>query len=142
MRRVLLDTDTLSEILKGRNAIIVRRAAAYAEEYGRFTYTAVSVLEILYGLHHKDAARQLLNAEISFLENELVVPVLEDFKTAGLIRGVARRQGRQLTSDDCLIGAIALRLGLPIATGNTEHFEAMKNAGLGIEMEDWRRPPS
>jgi tRNA(fMet)-specific endonuclease VapC len=140
MRRVVLDTDTLSEILKGKNAAVIRRANEYADEHGRFTYTAISVLEILYGLHHKDARLQLRIAEASFIENELIVPTLEDYKTAGRMRGGARRQGRQLTSDDCLIGAVEFRLGLPVATGNTEHFDAMRAAGLSIETEDWMRP--
>jgi tRNA(fMet)-specific endonuclease VapC len=138
MRRVLLDTDTLSEILKGKNANVVRRATEYANEHGRFTYSAVSVLEILYGLHHKDAKQQLARAEASFNENEVVVPNLEDYKIAGRIRGIARLQGRLLTSDDCLVGAVADRLGLPVVTGNTMHFEAMRSEGLGIALQNWR----
>lgn len=89
MRRVLLDTDTLSEILKGRNQAIIQRASDYAEAYGRFTYAAVSVLEILFGLHHMDATQQLKNAERSFDENEVILPTLDDYKTAGRIRGLA-----------------------------------------------------
>ena len=138
MRRVLLDTDTLSEILKGRNPIVTRQAQAYAAEHGTFTYSAVSVLEILFGLHHKGAKRQIKVAEASFDENEVVIPTLDDYKVAGRIRGNARRQGKQLTSDDCLIGAVAHRLALPVATGNTRHFEAMNRAGLKLQLENWR----
>lgn len=138
MRRVLLDTDILSEILKGRNPHVIKRAQAYAQEHGQFTYAAVSVLEIIYGLHHKDAKWQLKNAQLSFAENEVITPTLEDYETAGRIRGQARRQGNQLTSDDCLIGAVAERMGLPVATGNTRHFEAMSRAGLTLQLENWR----
>lgn len=138
MRRVLLDTDTLSEILKGRDTLVVERALKYAAEHGKFTYTAVSVLEILYGLTFKAAEQQLHQAQMSFDENEVIVPSLEDFKTAGRIRGRARREGKQLTSDDCLVGAIAERLRLPVATGNRIHFESMRQAGLKIELENWR----
>jgi len=140
MRRVLLDTDILSEILKGRDLLVVRRAVAYAEEHGRFTYTAVSIHEILFGLHYRDATSQLRHAEVCFNENEVILPVLEDYTTAGRVRGQARRQGRQLTLDDCLIGSVAQRLGLPVATGNAGHFEAMRLAGLSIELENWRQP--
>ena len=138
MRRVLLDTDILSEILKGRDPAVIRRARAYAEEHGRFTYSAVSVLEILFGLHHKDAQRQLRKAETSFAENDVIVPTLEDYKTAGRIRGLARGLGQQLTSDDCLIGAVAQRIGSPVATANTRHFETMQSVGLVLELENWR----
>ena len=118
--------------------MVTRRAGAYAEEHGQFTYTAVSVLEILYGLHHKGAKRQIKNAESSFDENELIVPTLDDYKSAGRLRGLARKQGQQLTSDDCLIAAVAGRLGLPVATGNTKHFEALNRAGLTLRLENWR----
>ena len=137
MRRVLLDTDVLSPILKGRNPTVIKRASEYADEHGRFTYAAVS---IMFGLHYKDAQRQLRNAEISFNENEVVVPNLDDYKAAGRIRGRARRKGDQLTSDDCLIGAVAQRLGLPVATGNIKRFHAMKEAGLQIELDNWLEP--
>ena len=125
MRRVLLDTDMLSEVLKGRDQAVTQNAGIYAGEHGRFTFCSVTVLEILYGLHYRDARRQLRTAEASFRENEVVVPQLEDFHAAGRTRGIARRQGLQLTSDDCLIGAVASRLGIPVATGNTGHFEAL-----------------
>lgn len=139
MDRVLLDTDVLSEILKGRDQEIVRRGFNYALAHGRFTYTSVSVLEILYGLNFKDAHRQLAQAEASFAENEVILPELEDYKLAGKIRGLARRSGLQLTSDDCLIGAVAFRMGLPVATGNIAHFEGMRQSGLDIQLQNWRK---
>ncbi|CAN5540265.1 hypothetical protein BH11ARM2_BH11ARM2_26910 [soil metagenome] len=138
MEKGLLDTDTLSETLKGSNAALVRRASEYAEEYARFTYTAVSVHEILYGLHHKGARRQLAQAEASFAESEVIVPTLEDYAVAGRIRGVARSQGDQLALDDSLIGAVATRFGMPVVTGNTGHFAAMQRAGLNIRLENWK----
>lgn len=140
IHRGVLDTDTLSEILKGRNLLVLARATEYASLHGRFTFTAVSVLEVLYGLHHKDARRQLLRAEEEFADNEVIIPTLEDYKTAGRIRGLARTRGRQLTSDDCLIGAAAARLGLPVITGNTGHFVTMQAVGLEIRLEDWKQP--
>lgn len=81
---------------------MLKHAAAYAAVVGHFTFTAVTVHEILYGLHHKDARRQLLVAEQAFVDNEVVLPALDDYRTAGLIRGVARRQGIQLAIDDWL----------------------------------------
>jgi tRNA(fMet)-specific endonuclease VapC len=140
MRRAILDTNILSDILKGRDPQVVRQAITYAGEHGRFTYSAVTVLEILYGLHYKDARRQLALAEASFNDNEVVVPILGDYRRAGEIRGKARSQGNQLTSDDCLIGAIAERLGVVIATANSKHFDEMKQVGLVVELENWRAP--
>jgi len=116
----------------------VNHAIEYAKVYGVFTYTAVSVLEILFGLVSHDAHRLMSDAEASFKENEVIVPTLEDYRIAGRVRGAARRRGTQLSTDDCLIGAVAFRLKLPLITGNTGHFEAMKSAGLDIELRSWR----
>jgi predicted nucleic acid-binding protein len=75
---------------------------------------------------------------VSHDEAVLIVPTLEDYLHAGVVRGVARRQGRQIALDDCLIGTTAVRLGLPVSTGNTEHFLEMQRAGLAVEIENWR----
>ena len=39
MSKALLDTDILSEYLKGHNRTVIRRAAAYAQQQGIFTFT-------------------------------------------------------------------------------------------------------
>ena len=140
MSRVLLDTDILSEIFKGRDLTVKGHADAYSVVHGRYTFSAVSVQEILFGLHCKAALRQIQLAEVLFARNEVIIPNLDDFVTTGRIRGMARRQGHQLAFDDCLIGAVASRLGIPVATGNTAHFDAMRQAGFQIELENWRLP--
>ena len=50
MTRCLLDTDILSEIIKGKDATVAARATAYLASYGRLTTSAISVAEIVYGL--------------------------------------------------------------------------------------------
>ncbi len=139
MQKILLDTDVLSEILKGKNDPVLRHAQRYAESVGVFTFTAVSVLEIAYGLNSKAATQQLQAAELAFEANEVIVPILEDYELAGMVRGLGRRQGNQLATEDCLIGVVAHRLQLPLATGNVAHFDAMKSAGLDFDLIDWHQ---
>lgn len=57
--KVILDTDILSEYFKGHNASVAGRAASYAQEHGVFTFTSVTVYEIVYGLELKGASSQL-----------------------------------------------------------------------------------
>ncbi len=59
MERVLLDTDILSEIFKRQDPQIVAHAMRYAATHQQFTFTAVSVHEVIYGLSSKLANRQL-----------------------------------------------------------------------------------
>ncbi len=47
MNRTLLDTDTLSEINKAHDAALVATATAYLAEHGRFTLSAVNVMEAI-----------------------------------------------------------------------------------------------
>jgi predicted nucleic acid-binding protein len=55
MVRSLLDTDILSEYLKGHNPVVVCHAGHYAEAFGVFTFSSVTVYEIVYGLELKSA---------------------------------------------------------------------------------------
>jgi hypothetical protein len=56
------NTDILSEYLKGHDRKVTRRAADYAREQGVFTFTSVTVHEIVFGLQLKNATSQLQKA--------------------------------------------------------------------------------
>jgi len=53
LAKSILDTDILSEYLKGYDTVVVASAARYATEHGFFTFTSVTVHEIVYGLELK-----------------------------------------------------------------------------------------
>jgi len=55
----LLDTDTLSEIMKGKNASREKHAGEYLKIHGRFRFSVITRYEILRGLKAKQATRQL-----------------------------------------------------------------------------------
>lgn len=140
VRESLLDTDILSETLKRKNPVVLQYPDAYSKRHREFTLSAVSVHEVVYGLVRKQTERQLREAREVFVDNKVVLPTLDDYERAATIRGEAWRRGRVLSFPDCLVGATAERLGLPIATGNLGHFQAMVDAGLAVEIEDWRGP--
>jgi predicted nucleic acid-binding protein len=56
MAKAIIDTDILSEYLKGRDSTVAGHAARYAQEHRIFTFTSVTVHEIVYGLELKDAS--------------------------------------------------------------------------------------
>lgn len=140
MTKVILDTDMLSEYLKGHNRNVVRHAADYAREYGVFTFTSVTVHEIVYGLELKDATRQLAKALEWLHQNEEITPVAADYLSAATIKSGARKQGATVELPDCLIAAAAVRLGLPLVTGNTEDFHAVQKTGIQLSILNWRDP--
>jgi predicted nucleic acid-binding protein len=138
MPKVLLDTDILSEYLKGHDKAVARRAASYASQHGVFTFTSVTVHEIVFGLEFKRASSQLAKALAWLNQNEQITPMASDYHEAAIIRAVARQQGSILELPDCLIAAVAIRLGLPVVTGNTEDYQAIQKAGANLAIENWR----
>ena len=138
MAKVLLDTDILSEFLKGHDKVIARRAADYAREHGALTFTSVTVHEIVFGLEFKGASAQLKKALAWLNQNEQITPTAEDYLEAAIIKAAARKQGSILELTDCLIAAVAVRLGLPLVSGNTDDFQAIQKTGVGLIMENWR----
>jgi tRNA(fMet)-specific endonuclease VapC len=72
--RCIPDTDILSEYLKGRNATVVDNAARYAGQHGVFTFTSVTVYEIVYGLTLKAAHGQLRRAMAWLNQDETIHP--------------------------------------------------------------------
>jgi tRNA(fMet)-specific endonuclease VapC len=51
--KVLLDTDILSEVLKGIDPQVVARAEAYRATFGHYTISLVSVVEVVKGFQRR-----------------------------------------------------------------------------------------
>lgn len=49
MDRAVLDTDILSELMRGQNAQVVSHATAYRQQFGRLTISTLSILEVVKG---------------------------------------------------------------------------------------------
>lgn len=136
--KAILDTDILSEYLKGHDQTVAGRAAAYARQHGMFTFTSVTVHEIVYGLELKAAYSQLKKALAWLNQNEEITPAGADYILAASIKATARKQGSLLELPDCLIASVAVRLQLPLVTGNTGDFRAIQQTGVSLAIENWR----
>ncbi|MDX1984490.1 MAG: hypothetical protein SFV51_29735 [Bryobacteraceae bacterium] len=51
---------------------------------------------------------------------------------------MARKRGEVVELPDSLIGSVAVRLGLPLITGNTHDFGAIPRTGVGLPLQNWR----
>jgi len=108
---------------------------------GVFTFTSVTVYEIVYGLELKTAVSQLRKAKSWLGQNEEITPRSSDYLAAAVIKATARRQGLILELPDCLIAAVAVRLQMPLVTGNTADFIAIQKTGAKLTIENWREAP-
>lgn len=140
MQRSVLDTDILSEVLKRKDAQVVARAEQYLGEHGRLTITAVSVLEVVAGWHRRQREDRV--AEFLGLLSQIeVLPIDADAAVvAGRIEADLARLGRSVGRADSMIAAVASTRGLPLVTGNGEHYARIRNLGVPLVLDTWRAP--
>ena len=142
MKRSLLDTDIFSEILKNRNPQVAQAAERYRAAFGRLTLSAITVMEIVKGLHKANQADRLT----AFLRNlSLEEVLLFDVPAAeltGQIYADLERTGQSIGRADPMIAEIALHHGLILVTANTDHFRRIADLGYPLELENWREEPA
>ena len=138
MKKVLVDTDILSEYFKGVDKSVVKNAKEYMDSWNFFTFSSVTVYEIVRGLEEKGASRQVTKALDWFNQNEQVVPTSEDYLSSARIKAKAKSQGKVIELPDCLIATTASRLGIILVTGNTADYQAIQDAGLNHALHNWR----
>jgi len=138
MDKALLDTDILSEVLKAKNAAVVGRAAAYKQEFGQLTTSAITLMEIVKGFHklkRSDALQKFLRA---IADSEVLGFDQACAETAGRIYGDLERTGQTIGRADPMIAAIALRHGLVLTTGNSEHYQRIQRLDYPLQLDNWR----
>jgi tRNA(fMet)-specific endonuclease VapC len=59
---------------------------------------------------------------------------------AGRIEADLEKHGTPIDAPDVMIAAIAIVARLPIVTANVAHFDAVRNAGHELTIENWREP--
>jgi tRNA(fMet)-specific endonuclease VapC len=128
----MLDTDILSEFLRG-NPKVIEKVADHLKEYGFVSLSIITYYEILNGLLYKDAKKQLQKFE-DFIQLNKVIPLtLPMAKTAAIIQADLRKKGTEIGHTDTLIAGIAITSDLQLITNNTNHFKRIK----GLEIDNW-----
>jgi predicted nucleic acid-binding protein len=139
VNKALLDTDILSEVLKGIDPNVVRNATAYRAAFGRYTVSVISVMEIVRGLHKKGGRRRLQRF-LAALASEEVLPLDQPAaELAGRIAGELDGVGQPIGRADPMIAAIALDRALELVTGNTAHFQRIQQLGYPLTLVNWRK---
>ena len=140
MDRALLDTDILSEILKGVDRTVVARAVAYRATWGRYTTSMITVLEIVKGLHKVRREGEIQRFLEGLSTVELLTLDLRSAELAGRIYADLERTGQPIGRADPMIAAIALEHNLTLVTGNLAHYRRIRSLGFEIQLENWRQP--
>ena len=126
----LLDTNTVSHLIRGHPAVVARMVAT---PMASLCISAVTEGEMLFGLAKRPDAKRLHLAVHEFLLRVDVLPwdsaVAQHY---GSVRANMERQGKVLAPLDMMIAAHALSVGATLVS-NDRAFGLV--TGLGIE--DW-----
>lgn len=138
MKKALLDTDIFSEIMKARNTSVVAKAVNYKEIFGQFTISAITIMEVVAGLHKAGRADALKKFRGGLQAIE-VLPFDENSSlTAGHMVADLEKTGQPIGRADPMIAAIAMEHELILITGNTTHYERLQKLGYSLKLDNWR----
>ena len=130
MTRYMLDTNTVSHLLKGHPKVVRRVVAA---SMASLNISAITEGEMLFGLAKRPDAKRLHAAVWEFLRCVDVLPWDSAVaKQYGTLRADLERQGKLLAPLDLLIATHALDVGAVLVT-NDKAFGRVP----GLLVKDW-----
>jgi len=129
--RYMLDTNTLSDLIKFPRGQVARRVRLLAAN--RVCTTVIVAGELQYGAFKKASARLRQNME-AVLGGITILPLdVPCADTYGQIRAQLEADGQPIGVNDLWIAAHALSQGMTLVTGNVREFSRVK----GLKIENW-----
>jgi len=129
----LLDTNTVSYIVKGRNSSVDRHLMK--APISRVSISSVTEGELRYGIARKPEMPRLQIIVNAFLQHVTILPW--DSKAAkeyGDLRAALEQEGRSMGNLDTMIAAHALALRAVLVTSDRAFSRIEK-----LKIEDWSR---
>ena len=102
MKPALVDTDILSEFLRGTSKV-VENAEKYLQEYDAINFSIITYYEILNGLLYKDARKQLQKFSDFSVLNKILPLTISATRQAAEIYAELKKTGQPIGHTDCLI---------------------------------------
>ena len=134
MIRYMLDTNTVSHLMKAHPAVARRVSGA---SVGSLCLSAITRAELAFGLARRPEATRLRLAVRELLLRVDVLPWNGDTaERYGILRAALEQRGRVLAPLDMLIAAHALDAGAVLVT-NDHAFGQVD----GLPLEDWTIAP-
>ena len=132
MKPALIDTDILSMFFKG-NKKVKQNFRAYLNEYNAINFSIITYYEILSGLKHRDANKQI-DSFMEFASQNNIIPLTkESTKISAKIYADLRKKGTPVDDIDLLIAGVALENDFIMVTNNSSHFGRIKL----LQVENW-----
>jgi len=132
--KFLLDTDTFSQIARGKHAGVVERAGQHTT--AEMAVSVITVGELRFGLALSGAASKLRSRTEALLEGMAHLHVDDAAATEyGKLRAYLQKIGQPIGPNDHWIAAQALAAGLTLVSGNSREFQRVP----GLKLENWLR---
>lgn len=138
MNKSLLDTDILSEINKARDHKLLAKAERYYAVFGRYTFSSVTVMEVVRGYVLARRLAKLTEFLDSLSEHQVIPFSSSTAELAGKIDADLWRTGQHIGQEDPMIAATAIENDLVLVTNNTNHFERIQTLGYPLRLDNWR----
>jgi tRNA(fMet)-specific endonuclease VapC len=138
LNKALLDTDILSEIGTAKDATVAANAKTYRRSFGHYTFSTVTVMEIVSGFQKTQATKRLNDFLATLPHMEMLTLDPPAAELAGRIAGDLERIGQSIGVADTMIAAIAIENGLELATGNTADYQRVQQLGYPLIIVNWR----
>jgi tRNA(fMet)-specific endonuclease VapC len=131
--RFLLDTNTLSDLVRNPQGAIAARIAEAGED--AICTSIIVAAELRYGAARKGSAR--LSAQLAAVLGAIEIAAFEAPADTvyGELRASLERHGQIIGGNDLLIAAHAMALGCAVVTANEREFSWIK----GLTVENWLR---
>lgn len=132
MKPCLLDTDILSLFFRN-NPKVIESCNLYLKEYRQLSFSLITYYEVISGLKHKDANKQL-EKFLAFAKLNQIVSVTENsVRISAELYAALRKKGTPVDDIDLLIAGVAIANNLVLITHNQKHFSKITT----LELEDW-----
>lgn len=129
---ILLDTDTIIEILRGNQSVIDRRLAT--DE--RVAISFMTVAELYYGAEKsKNPIGNRHVVDEFILSIDIINTDIQILQRFGELKADLVKKGNPLADADIFIAATCLSKCEKLITGNSKHFERIEN----LTIENWIR---
>ena len=134
MKPALIDTNILSFFFPN-HSLVIERFQAYLKEYDKINISIITYYEIVSGLKHRDAQKQLTSFQ-EFVSYNTVLPLTTSSAIISAdIYANLRNKGTPIDDIDILIARIAIANDLIIVTNNIRDFGKIEN----LEIQDWSK---
>ncbi|WP_017295806.1 type II toxin-antitoxin system VapC family toxin [Geminocystis herdmanii] len=132
MKPCLLDTDILSLFFRNHPQV-VKNFNLYLQEYQKLNFSLITYYEILSGLKHRDAYKQIDKFLTFSSQNNIILLNIKSISISSKIYANLRKKGTPVDDIDLLIAGVAIANNLMLVTHNQKHFGKIE----GLELTDW-----